>query len=79
MPARKGVASTHCVFSRLLSLRSTEFALEDDLHVQVPAAVLLQVLAHDARDVLREALCGALLPLHADARVRPCPGARVGV
>ena len=41
------------------------------------AAVLLQVLAHDARDVLREALREALLPLH--ARVRPCPGARVGV
>ena len=55
----------------------SEFALEDDLHVQLTEPVALQVLAHDARDVLREALCGALLPLH--ARVRPCPGARVGV
>ena len=50
------------------SKRLTEFALEHDLHVcdnvQVPAAVLLQVLAHDARDVLREALRSrARLPL----------------
>ena len=46
------------------SKRLTEFALEDDLHVQLTEPVALQVLAHDARDVLREALRSrARLPL----------------
>ena len=55
------------------SKRLTEFALEDDLHVQLTEPVVLQVLAHDARDVLREALRDALRFLRGHARARILP------